>query len=113
MIVDEATLNRTDRLGLAYCRLNLYEWDNILGPKPSGFDDLPDYLPTRRRRKLRRVCSGAYPMSKEDYVKPAMTAIRSIIGDANCSRCFWIFRLGKTEEEWLHWYLTKRFSDLL
>ena len=105
MIIDEATLDRIDRLGLAYCRLNRFEWDEILGPKPDGFDDLPAY-PPKRKHSTRH---GSQPISKSDYVEAAIWAIRSIIGEANCSRCVWVLGLGKTEAEWLQWYLNERF----
>ena len=35
----EKKLNYVDRLGLAYCRLNSWEWDDAVGPKPEGFDE--------------------------------------------------------------------------
>ena len=57
-------LNKIDRLGLAYCRLNCWEWDNIIGPKPEGFD--------------------------------------------NASRCWWKFILGKTEDEWFRWFVSRK-----
>ena len=46
--INETELSSVDRLGLAYCRLNRYEWDNILGEKPANFDDLPK---TKQKRK--------------------------------------------------------------
>ena len=88
--IDETQLNCIDRLGLAYCRLNGFEWDDILGPAPNEFDKLPK-------------------AQKDDYIKPAIEAIRSIIGEANCSRCWWMFKLGKSKEEWFRWYVTERF----
>lgn len=50
-------------------------------------------------------------LCKEDYIRPAMRAIKSIIGDANVSRCWWLFELGKTEDEWLRWYITEHFKE--
>lgn len=93
-------LNKIDRLGLAYCRLNCWEWDNIIGPKPEGFDNLPDFDPKKGRlfHKTQK--------SKEDYIGPAMKAIESIIGAANVSRCWWKFVLGKTEDEWFRWFVS-------
>lgn len=87
-----------DRLGLAYCRLNTYEWDEILGPKPDGFDNLPKWAkkkwPFSKKKR-----------TKSDYVRPAMRAIERIIGETNCSRCWWVYGLGRTEEEWFRWYI--------
>lgn len=75
--IDEGHLNRTERLGLAYCRLNSFEWDPI-------------------QRKP----------SKCDFVAPAIMAIKSIIGEANTSRYWWRFELHKSDEEWFHWYVS-------
>lgn len=99
--VDESKLSKKDRLGLAWCRLNCYAWDEILGPKPSGFEAMPDFS-TKQLFRKKRQC-------KHDYVLPAMRAIESIIGRANISRCWWLFQLGRTEEEWFQWYVTERF----
>lgn len=105
--IDESKLSYMDRLGLAYCRLNRYEWDDIIGPKPEGFDDLPSHIARDRRPRgvSKKVCS------KSDYVAPPIRAIKSIIGEANCSRCWWIFILGKTDMEWFQWYMHSRFSE--
>ena len=91
--IDENTLNFEERLGLAYCRLNSYEWDDILGDKPEGFDDLPSYV-------HRGMC-------KHLLVRPAIQAIKEIIGEAQASRYHWRFVLGKTDEEWFRYYVTR------
>lgn len=96
--INEADLSFADRLGLAYCRLNCCVWDEILGPKPDRFDELPTFSSKRLFRKRQP--------GKSDYTIPAMRAILSIIGDANVSRCWWIFVLGRSKEDWLQWYLS-------
>lgn len=102
---NENELDRVERLALAYCRLNSYEWDEIVGPKPEGFDDLPEYTAPNLLTGKRKLC-------KSDYVRPAMIAIESIIGAANISRVWWKYGLGRTEKEWLWWYCSaKRLSD--
>ena len=100
--VDEAALNQTDRLGLAFCRLNSWRWDELIGPKPEGFDELPNYDPKQGwlfHKKIR---------TKSDYIDPAIAGIESMIGSANTSRCWWKFVLGETEEAWFRWYTGKR-----
>ena len=96
--VDESKLSRMDRLGLAYCRLLNYEWDDIAGPKPVGFDALPNFHVKRRHARK-------FGKSKSDYIKGPIMAMEHILGEANCSRYWWRFVLGKTEDEWFHWYL--------
>lgn len=117
--VDENSLCKVDRLGLAYCRLNGYGWDDIIGPKPKGFDGLPDYDPYAVERIHHPIIMGIlaklFPEkygrkpTKHDFVYPAMRGIESEIGGANTSRCHWIYGLGKTEQEWREWYCSERF----
>jgi hypothetical protein len=87
-----------DRLGLAWCRLNRFEWDDLIGPKPDGFDALPNNPPKRWIPFLKRK------PSKTDYIAPALDAIESIIGEANTSRYWWTLHMHRTEEEWFRWY---------
>lgn len=89
-----------DRMGQAHCRLNGYEWDDVAGPKPEGFDDLPDFS-----------LDGEHP-TKHDYIQPAMKRIEEIIGKAEISRCLWKYELGATEDEWFRWYVCKRLDEL-
>lgn len=71
----------TDRLALAWCRLNKGEWDEeLLGAMPEGVDER-----TARWN--------------------AMDGIEAIIGEANTSMYWNLTEGGKTEEEWLRWYL--------
>ena len=100
--VDEDKLDPVGRLGLAWCRLNCGEWDKLLGDKPEGFDKLP--MMTRKR------FFGKKKPCKYDVVRPMMMAIESIIGEAYTSLYWWVFKLGRTKEEWFEWYLTERFQ---
>ena len=94
---NENELDHVERLALAHIRLSSYEWDEIVGPKPQGFDELPEYTRPNLFTGKRKLC-------KSDYVRPAMTAIESIVGAANISRVWWKYGLGRTEEEWSRWY---------
>lgn len=97
--IDETKLNTIDRLGLAYCRLNNYKWDDIVGPKPEGFDEMPKFQDRRWWQKK--------VQTKSDFVRPAMEGIERIIGEANTSRCWWKFVIGESEEAWFRWYVSK------
>lgn len=104
--VDESKLNTIDRLGLAYCRLCGWQWDELLGQKPPGFDALPNF--DRRKHRVFRK-----PMqTKYEIITPKIRAIKTLIGQANTSRCWWIFKLGRTEEEWRAWYSTGEYERL-
>ena len=102
--VDESKLSWIDRLGVAYCRLNGYEWDDILGPKPEGFDELPVDSPKAGVFRKHIPC-------KRDFTGPACYAIKKIIGEANASRCWWVYKLGRTEEAWFRWYTRECFKE--
>lgn len=112
--VDETKLNRVDRLGLAYCRLNSWAWDEYIGPKPAGFDQLPAYDKYNIKRiehpVLMKILTKLNPkkygkvVSKCDYLTPAVRRIEAEIGYANISRCWWVYKLKRTEEEWRKWY---------
>lgn len=103
LIVDEKTLSPIDRLGLAWCRLNRGEWDPILGKKPDYLDSLPAHKPWWRFWDKRPV--------RWQYEIKIMNAIERMIGGGNTSRCWWIFVLGRTEEEWFHWYIRRGLED--
>ena len=87
-----------DRLGLAYWRLNHLEWDELLGPKPEGFDELPNFWEKRWPWEKRKP-------SKEDHTRRPMAAIRSLIGEVNISR-YWLKYEYGCEDQWLQYYLT-------
>lgn len=63
-------LSFQDRMGLAYHRLNNWEWDDIFGEKPEGFDDMPNFAKPRLFGK-RKPC-------KYDYISAATAVIREV-----------------------------------
>ena len=81
-MMDKKTVNR---LGLAWVRLNRGEWDELFGEKPEDYD--------------------------LQYFKVINDAIANLIGEANMSRCWWIYELGRTEEDWFRWYTVGREKD--
>lgn len=92
----------TDRLYIALRRLNRWEWDDLLGPKPEGFDDLPKWTEKKWWQFKRRK-------SKSDYISRPKRAIEKIVGEAVISRLWWVNELGRTEEQWFQWYTTGHF----
>lgn len=82
-----------DRLGLAWCRLNCYEWDPFLGDEPPGYAQMSND-------------------EKHTVIRPMMLGIESIIGEANISRCWWKYQITESEEEWLTWYIHHRFERI-
>lgn len=95
--IDESALSKTDRLGLAWCRLNCFEWDELVGTKPSGFNMLPEFAEDNAP-------------SKYQFVIPEMNKIENVIDKANLNRYWWMFALGRSEEEWREWYWHDRLE---
>lgn len=101
----DGSVDYLERLGIAWCRLSNWQWDELLGDKPEGFDDLPETVPFRRFFPKRENC-------KMNIVLPLMNKIERIIGDAGTSRAWWKYELGRSEEEWREWY-EKRIKNPL
>ena len=116
--IDESALDRTDRLGVAYCRLNSWEWDEYMGPKPENFDSLPEFDKNYMKRVnhpiIMRILERIFPTryakksTKQDYIRPKIKRIEQDIGGANVSRCHWVYGMKRTEDEWRQWY----YSDI-
>lgn len=103
--VDESSLNRTERLGLAYCRLNTWQWDDLFVEKPEGFDDLPNHVFHKSVFKKQIITKGY-------YIDPIMEEITRTLGEANVSWFWWKFALRETKENWEKWYYADRlFCD--
>ena len=96
----EKELTQTERLGLAYCRLNCWEWDDFIGEKPKDFDKCA----YSSKNPIIRFLKGQH--SKSYYITPAVRAIEKAIGEAEVSRCWWKFTLGRTDKEWAEWYFS-------
>lgn len=82
--IDESKLSPVERLGLAYCRLNCWIWDELVGTKPDGFDRM------------------TYD-EKRGYIEPQLNRIEQTLGKPYVDRCWWLYEMGNTEEEWLEW----------
>lgn len=83
MDLDEAKLGAAERLALAAYRMNCWQWDDMSGEKPDGFDQMTIE-------------------EKKKFIHPQFMQIDELLGDVYLGRCFWIFD-GKTEAEWLEW----------
>lgn len=81
--VDESKLSFRDRIGLAWCRVSCHTWDPFLGPEPEG----------------------------KDAMHFACRALFSILGSSECSRYWHKFALGRSDEEWLRWFVHEWITD--
>ena len=76
-----------DRLGLAWVRLNEYEWDDILGDKPTDY---------------KSYCNGY------------MDKIENLMGDKAPMLTSWYwckYKLNRTFKEWINWYMWGEYND--
>ena len=76
-----------DRIGEAFVRMNCWEWDDICGPKPEGFDLLTD----KEKHRL-------------PAFNDAMNQIRKHLTHEQMSMYWWTIKLGRTYDEWRAWY---------
>ena len=44
---------------------------------------------------------------KRGYIEPQLNRIEQTIGEPYADRCWWLYVMGKTEEEWLEWRKSK------
>ena len=79
--ISEIVSSSEERLGLAWCRMNLWEWDNLFGTIPVDFEN-----------------------NKYKYLRDPMNYITDKIGYKNCLKYWWKFHLHKTEEEFENWW---------
>lgn len=82
--IDESKLSPMERLGLAYCRMNRWQWDEKIAPKPEGFDAMNHD-------------------EKSRFIFPQMVQIEKMLGEPYTNRCWWMYELKKDETEWLEW----------
>ena len=76
-----------DRLGLAWVRLNKYEWDDIFGEKPTDY---------------------------KIYCDEYMNKIENLMGDKApmlTSWYWWKYELNRTFKEWINWYMWGEEND--
>lgn len=58
------------RLGMAYNALSRWEWDDLLGEKPEGFDELPKFSKPNIFGRRKRC--------KYDYISPAVQLLHEV-----------------------------------
>lgn len=95
---EQTNLTEEERLGLAYCRFNCWQWDDIFCPCPEGFYDLP------------RFSNGAGVLTREKYIRRPKKQIEEYLGKTKTSMYWWKFELGRSESEWREWYFVDRLE---
>ena len=94
------------RLGLAYNTLQRWEWDDLLGEKPEGFDQLPKFSKPNIFGRRKRC--------KYDYIEPAIRTIREICPMVDYWACKYDpERAVGSEIQWFHRYAALRMASLL
>lgn len=93
MQIDGSKLDDEARLALAYWRFQMWEWDEIAGPKPDGFDKMK---PFPRNFIERTFFSGKF---RKAYLEEISACIREIIGDEKLKSYLNQFQQLSTEEQ--------------
>lgn len=80
--LSEMTQEEIDRWGLAYCRANCWEWDELFGEKPDGFDDMPTFARGFwQRRKYKNN-------TKRYWLEGWIIELRYVLGEETLDRCW-------------------------
>lgn len=82
--IDELSLSMEERYGLALMRLSCWEWDEIFGPEPEGWETLPDYPGRWRDRVLRRLGLKKF---KWDYIEEKWIWLKTDISPEVQKKC--------------------------
>ncbi len=66
MDMDESQLDDEARWALAYWRLECYQWDDLVGPKPEGFDQM-EWMPKNflQRTLFKKRFRNYYTLPKQ------------------------------------------------
>lgn len=81
-----------DRIGLGFCRMNCFEWDEeLFGPPPEGWDKL-----------------GPYARYQHPEFRYYSDLIDDILPEKMKSMYWWTIELERTYKEWEEWYEGKK-----
>lgn len=84
-----------ERIGLGYCRMNRFEWDEeLFGPAPDGWDKLNN-IERHKHPQFRHYCK----------------MIDDILPEKMQSMYYWMIELKKTYDEWEEWWNDPRNVD--
>ena len=83
-------------------KLNHWQWDERLGPSPHGWDSMPNIAKsfTGRWRPFRKTSPNKY-----DTMRPLVREINWYVSTYDFLKFHWLHNLGKTEQEFIEWYL--------
>lgn len=96
---EQTNLTEEERLGLAYCRFNCWQWDDIFCPCPEGFYDLP------------RFSDKPGVLTREGFIDVQLEEIERTLTPAQQSMYWWKFEMNATEDEWRQWYYIDRIIE--
>ena len=77
----------TEELCEIYYNLNCFRWDDRIGEKPDGFDDLP-------RNRFKWYHRFTRKTTKRDYVEPMLMIVKDIL----------------PEKDYSHWLNVKKYK---
>lgn len=87
----------TETLARWSCILNAWEWPDDMPGKPPNFDELPWFYGLQDFRR-------GHLLTRLDFVDPLREAIEGRIGDKEVMRYHHLHNLGRTNEQFEHWW---------
>lgn len=84
-------------------KINCYEWDERLGEKPDGWDDMPDFVLSKQHK---------IP-AKTDIVRPIMKEIEKSISEKQLMKYWHIAELGSTKLQYELWWAKRKIMKTL
>ena len=88
-----------------YNTINCWQWDDALGAKPDGWDELPNYYYGWRSTLYRNR------ITKSDILNVLSSGIMRLIGSKELSKYHIVHNLGDTEDEFEDWWARQAFND--
>lgn len=100
--IEQRLLNLSEvELCQVYHSVNAWEWNDLLGPKPEGFDDLPLFNYKWYHEVFRRK-------AKETYTHPIYCAVSKLVPVKELMRYHHTHNLRSTNEEFERWWSNRR-----
>lgn len=85
-----------DELGVIYCKMNCFEWCDIFGDPPEGYEKMTG-------KKLYH----------DPAFREAFDAVSGMLTEEEKSMYWWTIELERTKEEWAKWWYDQKNMVLI
>lgn len=80
-----------DELGMIYCRMNCFEWCDIFGEPPDGYENM-----------------NGKELHYDPKYREAFEAVSGMLNEKEKSMYWWTIELERTKEAWEEWWNRER-----